>query len=257
MAADSGHKVEVSDTTALTVSYVAITSDPGDDDSYGLGDAIQVTVTFSEDVTVAGAPQLELDFDGTAKTADYSSTDGAAVVFSYTVAQDESDADGIAIGADKLSLNGGAIKDGADNAATLTHDAVAADSGHKVDGSDSTDPTISSLSFTSDPGDDSTYGTDDTIQVTVTFSENVIVTGAPQLELNMSNSCGRPVTAAAIAAGPMWCSSTRLRWATGRVTVWKSGQQRYADALELFCSLRSLRERRRRPPEWQLPPRPR
>ena len=172
------------------------------------------------------------------------------MVFSYTVAQDESDAD-------KLSLNGGAIKDGADNAATLTRDAVAADSGHKVDGSDSTDPTISSLSFTSDPGDDSTYGTGDTIQVTVTFSENVIVTGAPQLELNMSNSCGRPVTAAAIAAGPMWCSSTRLRWATGRVTVWKSGQQRYADALELFCSLRSLRERRRRPPEWQLPPRPR
>ena len=102
MAADSGHKVEGSDTTAPTVSSVAITSDPGDDDSYGLGDAIQVTVTFSEDVTVAGAPQLELDSDGTAKIADYSSTDGAAVVFSYTVAQDESDADGIAIDADKL-----------------------------------------------------------------------------------------------------------------------------------------------------------
>ena len=191
VAADSGHKVEGSDTTAPTVSSVAITSDPGDDDTYGLGDAIQVTVTFSEDVTVTGTPLLELDFDGTAKTAGYRSTSGANVVFSYTVARDESDADGIAIGADKLSLNEGTIKDVAENDATLTHAAVAADSGHKVDGSDTIAPTILSLSFTSDPGSDRTYGTGDTIQVTVTFSEDMTVTGAPQLELNMSNSSTR------------------------------------------------------------------
>ena len=191
VAADSGHKVEGSDTTAPTVSAVAITSDPGDDDTYGLGDAVEVTVTFSEDVTVTGTPLLELDFDGTAKTAGYRSASGANVVFSYTVALDESDADGIAIGADKLSLNEGTIKDAADNDATLTHAAVAADSGHKVDGSDAIVPTISSLSFTSDPGSDRTYGTGDTIQVTVTFSEDVTVTGAPQLELNMSNSSTR------------------------------------------------------------------
>ena len=188
VTADSRHKVEGSDTMAPTVSSVAITSDPGGDDTYRLGDAVEVTVTFSEDVTVTGTPLLELDFDGTAKTASYRSTSGADVVFNYTVARDESDADGIAIGADKLSLNEGTIKDGADNAATLTHDAVAADSGHKVDGSDTTAPTISSLSFTSDPGDDRTYGTGDTIQVAVTFSENVIITGTPQLELNMSGS---------------------------------------------------------------------
>ena len=113
------------------------------------------------------------------------------MVFSYTVALDESDTDGIAIDADKLTLNGGAIQDEAENGATLTHDAVAEDSGHKVDGSDTTAPTISSLSFTSDAGSDKTYGTGDTIQVTVTFSENVIVTGSPQLELSMSNSSNR------------------------------------------------------------------
>ena len=188
VAADSGHKVEGTDTTAPTVSSVAITGDPGDDDTYGLGDAIQVTVTFSEDVTVTGMPLLELDFDGTAKTASYRSTSGANVVFSYIVALDESDADGIAIGADKLSLNEGTIKDAAENDATLTHAAVAADSGHKVDASDTIAPTILSLSFTSDPGSDRTYGTGDTIQVTVTFSEDVTVTGAPQLELSMSGS---------------------------------------------------------------------
>ena len=191
VAADSGHKVEASDTIAPTVSSVAITSDPGDDDTYGLGDSIEVTVTFSEDVTVTGTPQLELDFDGTAKTADYSSASGPAVVFTYTVALDESDADGIAIGADKLSLNEGTIKDGADNDATLTHTAVAADSGHMVDGADAIAPTVSSLSFTSDPGEDRTYGTGDVVQVTVTFSEDVTVTGTPQLELSMSNSSNR------------------------------------------------------------------
>ena len=135
-------------------------------------------MTFSEDVTVTGTPLLELDFDGTAKTASYRSASGANVVFSYTVALDESDADGIAIGADKLSLNEGTIKDVAENDATLTHAAVAADSVHKVDASDTISPTISSLSFTSDPGSDRTYGTGDTIQVTVTFSEDVTVTGA-------------------------------------------------------------------------------
>ena len=191
VAADSGHKVEGSDTTAPTVSSVAITGDPGDDDTYGLGDAIQITVTFSEDVTVTGTPLLELDFDGTAKTASYRSASGANVVFSYTVARDESDADGIAIGADKLSLNEGTIKDAAENDATLTHAAVAADSGHKVDASDTIAPTILSLSFTSDPGSDRTYGTGDTIQVTVTFSEDVTITGTPQLELNMSGSSAR------------------------------------------------------------------
>ena len=58
----------VADATALTISSVAITSDTGDEDStwdddgiYGIGDRIKVTVTFSEDVTVTGAPLLELD----------------------------------------------------------------------------------------------------------------------------------------------------------------------------------------------------
>ena len=45
----------------------------------------KVTVTFSEDITVTGTPQLEIDVGGTVKTASYSSTDGATVVFSYTV----------------------------------------------------------------------------------------------------------------------------------------------------------------------------
>ena len=186
------HKVDGSltgpDETAPTISSISITSDPGGGDTYVKDDSIEVTVTFSEHVTVTGTPQVELDFDGTAKTADYSSANRAAVVFSYGVAADDIDTDGIAISANKLSLNGGAIKDGANNDATLTHDAVAADSGHKVEGSDTTAPTVSSVAITGDPGDDDTYGPGDAVEVTVTFSEDVTVTGAPQLELSMSGS---------------------------------------------------------------------
>ena len=187
VAADSGHKVGLPDTTAPTVSSISITSDPGDDDTYGLDDSIEVTVTFDEPVTVTGTPQLELDFEGTAKTANYSSASGAEVVFSYTVAPNERDSDGIAVGANKLTLNGGTIQDSAGNNATLTHDAVAEDSGHKVDGSDVTAPTISSSAFTSDPGDDNTYRVGDTIEISVTFDENVVVTGTPQLEIQFTS----------------------------------------------------------------------
>ena len=40
-------------------------------------------------------------------------------------------------------------------------------------------PTIKSVAITSDPGSDETYGTGDSIEITVTFSENVTVTGTP------------------------------------------------------------------------------
>ena len=102
-------------TTAPSISSVAITSDPDDDVQigvfdtgvYGIDDSIEVTVTFSEDVTVTGTPRLRVDIGGTAKTASYESVEGSAVVFSYTVAEGDSDTNGIAIGANKLTLNGG------------------------------------------------------------------------------------------------------------------------------------------------------
>ena len=123
---------QAGDRKVPSIESIAITSDPEEDATYGVGDSVEVTVRFSEDVTDTGEPQLELDFDGVAKTAGYQSVTGAAVVFSYTVAVGDADADGIAIGANKLSLNGGSIRDAAENAAVLARDAVAAAPGHKV-----------------------------------------------------------------------------------------------------------------------------
>ena len=190
MGEDPNHKVDGSlvsqDTTSPTVSSVAFADHPGpgDDDTYGAGDWIGVWVTFNESVLVAGFPQIELDIGGTARVAQYghlphgrSITPRLRVLstthtFGYDVREGDVDTDGIAIAADKITLNRGSIKDEAKNAAVLTHAAVADDPGHKAN-APSTAPTVSSVSITSDPGDDDTYAVGDAIEVTVTFSENV------------------------------------------------------------------------------------
>ena len=50
---------------------------------------------------------------------------------------------------------------------------------------DDTDPTVSGIGISSNPGTDRTYAAGDEIRVTVTFSETVEVTGAPQLRLEL------------------------------------------------------------------------
>ena len=172
------------DTTAPTVSSVAITSDTGDDEVYldddgvyGIGDNVEVTVTFSENVTVTGSPQLELIVGSSAKNAAYKSTTDSKVVFSYTVAVGDTDTDGISIAADKLGLNSGSIKDGADNDADLSHSAMSAQSGHKVDG---IRPTITSAYLIgSSSNQDDVHTIDEYLPAGVRFSEHVYVGGYP------------------------------------------------------------------------------
>ena len=124
-----------SDTTAPTISSISITSDSGSGYIYGIGDVIQVTMAFSEDVVVTGAPQLKLDMnesDPSARLASYSSVNGTNLVFTYTVAVGDSASDGLEIEANKLTLNGGTIQDAAGNDAVQTHSAISAESGHFV-----------------------------------------------------------------------------------------------------------------------------
>ena len=119
------------DTTAPEVSTIAITSRPERNATYAAGEEIEVTVTFSETVVVTGTPRLRLNVGGVSRTAAYRSGAGAGAVFIYRVADGEGDADGVSIEANSLT---GTIRDGANNNALLTHDGVAADAGHKVDG---------------------------------------------------------------------------------------------------------------------------
>ena len=154
------------DGTAPTIRSIAFTSDPGRDNAYASGNLIEVTVTFSEEVQVTGRPQLEMDFDGVAKRATYRGGTATTAVFSYRVRSADLDADGIAIGANKLTLHRASIWDTGvpGNRADVTHDAVPPDPGHKVNPPDVTAPVFVSAATSED-------GT----RVVLTFSERITV----------------------------------------------------------------------------------
>ena len=100
---------------------------------YAIGDVIQLGLTFSEAVTVTGIPQITLDVGGASRTAPYSAGSGSTVLtFTYTVAAGDEDTDGLAVVANSLSLNGGAIRAGITDAA-LGHAGLQA-TDHRVDG---------------------------------------------------------------------------------------------------------------------------
>ena len=91
-----------------TVSSVALTSNPGSDNTYAIGNAVEATVTFSAAVDISGSPELELDFAGTAKAAGCATgTSTSTMVCSYTVLVNDSAPNGVAIAANKLT--GGTI----------------------------------------------------------------------------------------------------------------------------------------------------
>ena len=105
-------------------------------------------------------PRLELNIGGAAKIArthERSTITGTTVVFSYTVQNGDDDADGISIGANKLTTQSNrGITDNysgccpGGNNADLTHSAVADNSGHNVATSapaKSTDATLSALTL--------------------------------------------------------------------------------------------------------------
>ena len=150
-----------------TVTGVALTSDPGTDATYAIDDAVNATVTFSAAVDITGTPQLELDFDGTPKAANCTAAmNTTTMVCAYTVLENDSAPNGIAIAANKLTLNGGTITATGSTTldAVLTHAALAINAGHKVDG---IRPTL--VTTGTDAPTTSTDGT----QVILTFSEDI------------------------------------------------------------------------------------
>ena len=123
-----GHKV---DAVAPGIESVAISSSPASGDAYLIGEVIELTVTFSEDVAVSGSPMLGI-MVGTGNRDAMCAQGGdiAAIACSYTVVANDFDADGVSVEAN--SLSGGNITDVPGNAASLTHDALADDPAHKV-----------------------------------------------------------------------------------------------------------------------------
>lgn len=184
----SANKALVVDGTVPTVTNVTSTAADG---TYGIGANITVQVTFSEVVIVTGNPQLALN---TIEVATYAGGSGTnTLTFSYTVQAGDASNDLDYTATTSLALNGGTIKDAAGNNATLTLPAPGAANSlgaNKAIVIDGIVPTVTSVSATTANG---TYTTGNLIQVTVTFSESVTVTGNPKLTLETGNVDGDSV----------------------------------------------------------------
>ncbi len=140
-------RVNGEESTGPTVTSVAVTSTPtAASDTYGVGEAIEFTVTFSDLVEVStGRPHFEFAMGNSGastedKQATYQRGSGtAALVFAYTVLAADMDDNGIWIGAQDrtIKLDTGefirAVDDEVD--AVLTHGELSTQGTHKVDGS--------------------------------------------------------------------------------------------------------------------------
>ena len=186
---DSEHKVDGSvDPSVLppTVARVHLSSSSPSGDTFGPGDQVNATVTFSKPVVVTGDPRLVLQMGDQARSADLFSVFRDRLSFRYFVEMSDRDDDGIGIPANAVRLNGGSIRDSAGNDADLTHEAVPDDPQRKVDGRLDAIPTITDVFPGSRPRDGGdTFGLGDSLRVRVHFSELVDVTGAPQLTIQV------------------------------------------------------------------------
>ena len=178
--------------TGVSPATAAIISDAGDDDTYRVGDVIRVRLTFSEAVTVNGAPRLRIKMDPYygPQWANYESGSGtSALTFAYQVAKPNHSPQGIAVLANTLELKYGALRyTSSGEPAYLEHAGLDHDASHKVDWwtrPPSGVPYVTGVAITSDPGDDGYYARGDGIQVTLTFSEAVNVTGRPRPRLKI------------------------------------------------------------------------
>ncbi len=153
--------------------------------AYKIGDALNFTVTFDKDVDVTGTPRIPvtLNTGGTVYASYVAGTGSNNLVFRYTVASGNLDADGIALGS-AIDLNSGTIKNFDEDDAELNLYSVAATTSVLVDG---VAPSISGVS----PPIDATYNIGDNLDYTVNFSEavNVVTTsGTPYLTLTVGSS---------------------------------------------------------------------
>ena len=122
---------------APRVQSVAITTAPPAPPSYRAGEAIEVEVTFTEDVVVTGTPTFPLEIGSVTRDAPYvrESAPGV-VVFAWTVLADDLDTDGIASSAGEIAIPAGASIVSAEGprAASPAYTAFAGQTDHLVDG---------------------------------------------------------------------------------------------------------------------------
>ncbi|MBC3832165.1 DUF4347 domain-containing protein [Undibacterium amnicola] len=150
------------DTSTPTISSVSVPTNA----TYALGQHLDFTVNFNETVVVTGLPSIPvtLDSGGTVNATYLSGSNSSALTFRYTIANGNTDTNGITLGT-SIAANGGNITDVAGNNATLTLNSVGSTVGILVDG---VAPSVLSINRVS-----STPTNASTVDFQITFSENI------------------------------------------------------------------------------------
>jgi hypothetical protein len=196
----SGNFLATSTATSTTdkagATIWSVTSADGDG-TYAAGAGIDVTVNFSEAVTLAGGTlDVALDSGGSASIAPFGSASSANAT--YTVLATENSPDLAAT--TPLTLGGGGtLVDAAGNATSLTIPSGQNIADAKAIVVDTTAPTITSVTSSSGDG---TYGIGADINVTVNFSETVTLSGG-----NLQVALDSGGTVSMVAFGPATSAS--------------------------------------------------
>ncbi|NVM38140.1 MAG: right-handed parallel beta-helix repeat-containing protein, partial [Candidatus Lokiarchaeota archaeon] len=165
----------------LTITNVTSTNANG---TYRFGETIEIIIVFSDVVYVTGTPQLTLETGDNDAVVDYTSGSATNTLsFNYTVALDHNSTDLDYISTGALDLNSGTIKGIVGNNANITLPAPGASGSLSFNRNiivDAKTPSVNSVSSTKADG---FYTTGEEINITITFSEIVYVTGTPQLTL--------------------------------------------------------------------------
>ncbi|MFX1267286.1 MAG: NosD domain-containing protein [Promethearchaeota archaeon] len=170
----------------LTISNVTSTNPDG---TYRLGETIEITVIFSDTVEVTGTPQLTLETGDTDAIVDYTSGDGTNVLsFNYTVELDHYSTDLDYISTTALSLNGGTIRGIVGNDADLTLPSPGAANSLGANKDIFVDAKTPTVTQVTSPDPNQIYGAGGTIDIEITFSEIVYVTGTPNITLETGSS---------------------------------------------------------------------
>ncbi|NJM16939.1 MAG: hypothetical protein HC896_17570, partial [Bacteroidales bacterium] len=156
------------------------------DATYITGQNLDLTVQLNEPVTIVttgGTPYIAVSLatGGTVNAIYQSGSGTSSLVFRYTIANGNYDADGISVGS-AINANGGTLKDAAGNDAILTLNSVANTAGVKVD---AIAPAVTSVEVPAD----GTYIVGDNLEFKVNFDDIVTVIttgGTPYIPVTLS-----------------------------------------------------------------------
>ncbi len=167
---NENHKV---DAKVPTLTGVAITSNAGDNNTYGIGNTIIIEASFSENITSTDAKIIinitnDRTLSAESFTQEQISTGTNKLIFKYKVEKGDEDIDGISV----HNLTGTIIDTVGNKVKDFTFEAITNNASHKIT---TATVTIKDLKITSTATIKNTYKKDADINITVEFTKEIEV----------------------------------------------------------------------------------